>query len=114
MLTRVVVALSVVVAVIVAFAGDQIPMDLGSVALVVLGLIYGSMCVDSDSRVNYSVIAIAVGAASAAGVLGMIPYVGMYLQDILGGIVIALFSGVVAVLAVGIWDIIMPSAESDS
>ncbi len=67
--------------------------------LVVLGLAYAALEVDAENATDVLVVAVAAGAASGADVLSMIPAVGMYLDGILDGVVVALYAGVATVVA---------------
>ena len=67
--------------------------------LVVLGLAYAALEVDAENATDVLVVAVAAGAASGADVLSKIPAVGMYLDGILDGVVVALYAGVATVVA---------------
>ena len=112
MLSRVIVGLTVIVAVVQGLAGDQIPGDILPLVLVLLGLVYGAACVDHDDRVSFSVLAVAVGLAATADVLGNIHYIGGYLDAIVDQVVLALLGGVVSILALGVWNALMPSDDA--
>ena len=111
MLSRVIVGLTVIVAIIQGVAPELVPAMILPLVLVILGLVYGVMCLDSDNRVGFCVIAVAVGAAASAGVLTNIHEIGGWLNDIVNQISIALYAAVVAVLVMGVWEAVMPSSD---
>jgi hypothetical protein len=105
-MTRIVVGLILLAAIIEGLAPGAVPMDLLPLALVVLGLLYGWTAVDSDDPGTYMLVTLAVVAAATMpgggggdgnGVLGLIPAVGGHLDAILDQAVAALLAGVVSV-----------------
>ena len=105
-MTRIVVGLILLAAIVQGLAGDNMPEHLLPVALIVLGLIYGWTAVDSDDPGTYLLVALAVVAAATMpgggggdgnGVLGLIPAVGGHLDAILDQVASALLGGVVSV-----------------
>lgn len=112
MLSRVIVGLAVIVAIIEGVTPEgTVPEAILPLILVILGLVYGVMCLESDNRVGFSVLALAVGAAASTDVLSNIHVIGGYLDAIVDQISVALYAGVVAVLVMGIWEVIMPSSD---
>ena len=109
MATRIVVGLVVIAAVVQGLWPGVVPENILPLALVVLGLVYGVVGLDAEDSTGYLALAIAVGAASSADVLGHIHVVGSYLDAIVDQISIALLGGVVAVLAIRTWNRVMPS-----
>ena len=99
MANRIILGLAVLVAIVLAFAGDVLG-GFGSLILVVLGLVYGAMAVDAEDAVAFLVLAVAVGGASSADVLSSIPAIGGQLDGIVDGLASVLSAGVVTVLAV--------------
>lgn len=108
MVMRVVVALVVIVAVVQGLAPDLVPENILPLVLVLLGLGWGIFGVDDDNRIGYLVATVAVGAAAGADVLHHIHVIGAYIDAILDQISVALYSGVVAVIALHIWGQLMP------
>ena len=109
MVTRILAAVIVLVAVIEGLAPGVVPEAILPLALVILGLAWGVLGVDDDNRVQYLVIAVAVGGAAAGDVLNHIHVIGAYLDAILDQISVALWAGVVSVLVLRIWERIMPA-----
>lgn len=108
MVMRVVVALVVIVAVIQGLAPDLVPENILPLVLVLLGLAWGIFGVDDDTRIRYLVGTIAVGAAAGADVMNHIHVIGGYIDAILDQIAVALYAGVVALIALRIWSYLMP------
>ena len=100
MANRIILGLAVLASIVVAFAPDVDSGGIVSLILVVLGLVYGAMAVDADDATGFLVLALAVGAAGAADVLGSIPTIGGYLDAIVDGLSSALYAAVATVLAV--------------
>ena len=109
MATRIIVGLAVIAAVIQGLWPELVPMDLLPLALVLLGLVYGAVALDAEDATGYLVLALAVGAATGANVLGHIPEVGTYLDAIVDQISVALYAAVITVLAIRTWNRLMPS-----
>ncbi len=98
MVVRIIVGLIVVLAIIQGLAAGAIPENIVSIALVILGLVYGGMALDAEDATSFLVVAIAVGAAAGADVLSNIPgVVGESLDAIVDPITIALYAGVITV-----------------
>ncbi len=102
MATRVIVSLTIVLAIVLELVPNS---DVGGILpllLVALGLVYAGLQVnveDATDAAAYLVLAIAAGAATQADVLNHIPAIGGHLDAILGHISTALYAGVFAVLA---------------
>jgi len=111
MATRIIVVLVVIAAIVQGLAPDLVPLSILPIALVVLGLAYGFLGLDAEDATAYLVLAIAVGAASGADVLGHIPEIGSYLDAIVDQIAVALYGAVITVLVIRTWNRIMPSDE---
>lgn len=111
MAARIIVGLAVIAAIVQGLWPDLVPQNILPLVIVVLGLVYGVMCLDAEDATGYLVLAIAVGSAAATDVLGHIHVVGIggYLDAIVDQISLALYGGVVAVLAIRTWNRIMPS-----
>lgn len=115
MAARIIVGLAVIAAIVQGLWPELVPENILPLVIVVLGLIYGVMCLDAEDATGYLALAIAVWAASsvgaggAEGVLNHIPVIGEYLDSIVDQIGVALLGGVVAVLAIRTWNRIMPS-----
>ncbi len=99
MLTRVLVGLIALLAIIQGIAGGMMA-DGGIMMLVIvlLGIIYGFMGVDAENATDYLVVTIAVGAAAGADVLSNIPGIGAALDAMLDPASTALYASVVSIL----------------
>ena len=96
-MTRIVVGLIILAAIIEGVAAGAVPML--PLLLVVLGLVYGWTAVDAEDPTAFLAVAIAVGlAAETAEVLQLIPAVGGYLDGIVDQVSTALYAGVISVL----------------
>ena len=113
MATRIIVGLTVIVAIVQGLMPDLVPQNILPLAIVILGLVYGVMCLDAEDATAYLALAIAVGGAASMDVLGNIHVIGGYLDAILDQVSMALFAGVVAVLAIRTWNRVMPSSDGD-
>ena len=98
-MTRIVVGLIVLAAIIEGLAPGAVPSDLLPLAIVILGLVYGWTAVDAEDPVAYLAVTIAVGlAAESAEVLQVIPAVGGFLDSIVDQVSMALYAGVISIL----------------
>ncbi len=100
MALRIIIGLIVILAIIQGLAGDPIAGGILTLALVVLGLVYGAMGVDAEDATAYLVVTLAAGGAASMNVLDqeLIQQVGDRLDAILDQTVIALFAGAVTIL----------------
>lgn len=105
-MTRIVVGLILLAAIIEGLAPGAVPMDLLPLALVILGLIYGWTAVDADDPGTYLLVTLAVAAAATMpdagggdgnGALALIPAIGGHLDAILDQAASALLAGVASV-----------------
>ena len=99
MASRAIVGLTLLAAIVMAVVPDPAMGGMLSILLVVLGLVYAALEVDAENATDGLVVAVAAGAAAGGDVLSLIPAVGMYLDGILDGVVVALYSGVATVVA---------------
>ena len=98
-MTRIIVGLITLVALVEGLAPGAVPSDLLPIAIVILGLVYGWTAVDAEDPVAYLAVAIAVGAATMSdGVLNAIPMLGGYLDAIVDQVSNALNAGVISIL----------------
>ena len=98
-MTKIVVGLIVLCAIIEGLAPGAVPSDLLPLALVILGLVYGWTAIDAEDPVAYLAVTIGVGlAAETAEVLQLIPAVGGYLDSIVDQVSMALYAGVISIL----------------
>ena len=100
-MSRIVVGLILLAAIIEGLAPGAVPSALLPLALVILGLVYGWTAVDAEDPTTYLVVAVAAGIAAGApdgGVLNLIPAVGGYLDGIVDQVITALYAGVVSIL----------------
>ena len=100
MAVRIIVALITLLAIIQGLAGDPIGGGILTLALVILGLVYGSLGVDAEDATAYLVVTLSAGGAASMNVLDqdILAVVGDRLDAILDQAVIALFAGAVTVL----------------
>ena len=117
MATRIIVGLSVILAIIQGLAPDLVPNNILPVVLVILGVAYGVMALDAEDATAFLVFAIAVGLAASTNVLGNLQFeggigLGGKLDAIVDQISVVLYSAVIAVLAIRTWNRIMPG-DSD-
>ena len=111
MVVRIIVALIVILAILQGLV-DAVPENIVSIALVILGLVYGGMALDAEDATSFLVVAIAVGAAAGADVLSNIPGIlGESLDAIVDPITIALYAGVITVFAKRAWNRISASGD---
>ena len=108
-MTRIIVGLILLAAIIEGLAPGAVPQDLLPLALVILGLVYGWTAIDAEEDpTTYLVVTIAAGLASSMpeagsmgdgnGVLHLIPAIGSYLDGIVDQVVTALYAGVISIL----------------
>lgn len=98
-MTRIVVGLISLAAIIEGLVPGAVPSDLLPLAIVILGLVYGWTAVDAEDPVAFLAVTIAVGlAAESAEVLQVIPAVGGYLDAIVDQVSMALYAGVISIL----------------
>ncbi|MYD62357.1 MAG: hypothetical protein F4W91_15065 [Gemmatimonadetes bacterium] len=111
MVVRIIVALIVILAIIQGLAAGAIPENIVSIALVILGLVYGGMALDAEDATSFLVVALAVGAAAGADVLSNIQVIGEKLDAIVDPITIALYAGVITVFAKRVWNRVSASGD---
>ena len=100
-MTRIVVGLILLAAIIEGLAPGAVPSSLLPLALVILGLVYGWTAIDAEDPTTYLVVTVAAGIAAGApdgGVLNAIPAIGGYLDSIVDQVIPALYAGVISVL----------------
>jgi hypothetical protein len=98
MATRIIVGLTLVVAIVMVAVPDADAGGIVSLALIVLGVAYAWMAVDANDATTYLVVVIAGGAAAQADVLGAIPAIGAQLDGILDGVITAAYASAITVL----------------
>ena len=108
-MTRILIGLITLCAIIEGLAPGAVPSDLLPLSLVILGLIYGWTAVDAEDPVAFLAVTIAAGAATSmpevsgsggdsTGVLHLIPAIGSYLDSIVDQVVTALYAGVISIV----------------
>lgn len=118
MVSRILVGLSALIALLMGFAPGTVPMD--SFLLVIIGIAYAAMNIDPEDATSFLVVAIAVGLASGDhvmlgqamddhmvqhhGVLTHIPVIGQQLNAALGGISVTLYAAVATITAMRIFN----------
>ena len=100
MLTRILVAVVVVVAIVKAFAPDF--QDQGALGIIVVlaGLVYGATAINAEDATDFLVFAVAASVAAGADVLGAIPWIGGHLDAIIDQVSMALTAAIASILAV--------------
>ena len=109
MAARVIIGLIVIAAFVEGLWAGGVPQGILPLALVLLGLGYGFVCLDAEDATAYLAVAIAVWVASSTDVLHNIHYIGEHLDSIVDQINVALLGAVVAILVVRTWNRLMPS-----
>ena len=100
-MTRIVVGLILLAALVEGLAPGAVPSGLLPLALVILGLVYGWTAIDAEDPTAYLAVTIAAGIAAGApdgGVLNLVPAVGGYLDGIVDQVITALYAGVISIL----------------
>ena len=110
---KIVIAASVIIAIIEGLAPGVVPMAILPLLLVLLGLVYGVIGVDAEDPVAYLAVAIAIGAAGGADVLGHIHVIGSYLDAIVDQVAVVLLSGGVAIMVMRAWNRLSAADDSD-
>lgn len=101
MATRVIVGLTVLVAIILAVAPDANTGNALTIVLVLLGLSYPVVGgINVEDATGFLVFVLAVGAAAGADVLSNIPAIGVYLDGIVDGMSTSLYAAIATVLAI--------------
>ena len=100
MLTRILVAVVAVVAIVKAFAPDLQDGGALGIILVIAGVVYGATALDAEDATGFLVLAVAAATAAGSDVLGAIPGIGGYLDTIIGKISMALNAAVATVVVV--------------
>ena len=95
----VIVGLVVFFAILQGLAADAVSGGIVPLAPVVLGLAYAAVAIDAEDATAYLVVTLAVGAAAGADVLSHIQVIGGPVDAILDQASVALYAGVVTVLA---------------
>lgn len=113
MLTKIIVGLTTVVAIVHGLAPDLVPENILPLVLVLLGLVYGAMVVDAEDATGFFVFTLAVGGAAATDVLDHVHVIGGYLDAILDAKAIPLWSAVVSIFAVRIWNRLSGASAAD-
>ena len=106
-MTRIVLGLILLAAIIEGLAPGAVPSDLLPLALVVLGLVFGWTAISADDPVVYLLVTLTVAAAATMpdvggagdgdGLLALIPAVGGHLDAILDQITTALLAGALSI-----------------
>lgn len=109
MLTRILVGLGVIAALVHGLAPGVVPENILPLALVVIGLVYGATEIDAEDATNFLVVAIAVGGLAMHGALSNIHVIGSYLDSIVDAMSISLWSAVASILVIRIVNRLMGS-----
>lgn len=109
---KILLGLIVLAALVHGLAPDAVPQNILPLALVILGIVAAVMAGDEHPTAAL-VVAIAAATAGNADVLSNVHAIGGYLDGILDALVIALLSGAAAVVALGIYNQLTASDESE-
>ena len=104
MVTRIIVSLVFLVALVQGLAPDAVPGGVLPIILVLLGLAYAGLAIAVADATAYLVMTLAVGAAAGADVLSAIPAIGASLDAIVDQVSIALYAGVISVLSLWMYN----------
>ena len=104
MVTRIIVSLVFLVALVQGLAPDAVPRGVLPIILVLLGLAYAGLAIAATDATAYLVMTLAVGAAGGADVLSAIPAIGASLDAIVDQVSIALYAGVISVLSLWMYN----------
>ena len=96
---RIIFGLGAIAAIIEGLAPGVVPANLLPLILVVLGLVYGFMCMDAEDSVMYVAVTVGLAMAAQMDVLSSIHYIGSYLDAIVDQLVNLYLGGVVAIVA---------------
>ncbi len=94
---KILVGLGVLCAVVEGVAPGVVPGDALPIALVLVGLVWGYMGVDANDPTMHFALVVAVGLTGQSEALDILPAVGSYLDAIIDGLAIALYSSVATV-----------------
>ena len=107
-MTRIIVGLVLLCAIVEGLAPGAVPSNLLPLALVVLGLVYGWTVIDAEDPVAFLAVTIAVAVAAGMpeggaggdnnGVMQIIPEIGAHLDGIVDQVSTALNAAVVSIL----------------
>ncbi len=100
MAVRIIIGLITLLAIVEGLAPNAIPTEIVALLLAILGLVYAAMAIDAEDATAYLVVTLAVGGAATMDVMSHIHVVGSYLDAIVDQASIALFAGVITILAV--------------
>lgn len=98
MLTRILVAVVAVVAIVKAFAPGLQDQGALGIILVIAGVVYAATALDAEDATGFLVLAVAAATAAGSDVLGAIPGIGGHLDTIVGKISMALNAAVATVV----------------
>ena len=82
-----------------AVVPDLLPHGWALGGIVLLGLAYGGLVIDSENATDYLVVVLAASAAAVGNVLTHLPFVGTLMDAVLDNVVTGLLASAVTVLA---------------
>lgn len=98
MLTRILVAVVAVVALLKAFAPNLEDGGALGIVLVIAGVVYAATDINAEEATDFLVVAVAASVAAGADVLGAIPGIGGHLDIIIDQISVALSASIGTIL----------------
>lgn len=99
---KIVVGLGVLCAVVEGVAPGVVPGDALPIALVLVGLVWGYLGVDANDPTMHCALVVAVGLTGQSEALDLLPAVESYLDAIVDGIAIALYSSIATLMVLRI------------
>ena len=99
---KILVGLGVLCAVVEGVAPGVVPGDALPIALVLVGLVWGYLGVDANDPTMHCALVVAVGMAGYSDALAHLPAVGSYLDAIIDGLAIALYSSIATLATIRI------------
>ena len=82
-----------------AVVPDLLPDGWALAGIVLLGLVYGGLVIDSENATDYLVVVLAASAAAVGDVLTHLPFVGTLMDAVLDNVVTGILASTVTVLA---------------
>ncbi len=99
MFVKVITAMGLLLSLAHAVVPDLLPTGFALAGIVVLGLIYGGVAINSENARDYLILVVTVSAAAMADVLAHIPFIGLYMDAVLDNVMTGLQASTVVVLA---------------
>ena len=98
MFVKAITIVGLVLSIAHAVAPDLLPTGFALGAIVLLGLIYGGVAINSENARDYLILVVTVSMASMGDVLSHIPFIGVYMDAVLDNVMTGLQASTVVVL----------------